>query len=34
MLAAEVRRLAHKARVGPGVSVLDLCCGVGRPAAG
>jgi ubiquinone/menaquinone biosynthesis C-methylase UbiE len=28
MRAAEVRRLAHQARVGPGVSVLDLCCGV------
>ena len=32
MLAAEVRRLAHKARVGLGVSVLDLCCGVAAPA--
>jgi len=31
MLAAEVRRVAHKARVGPGVSVLDLCCGVAGP---
>ena len=31
MLAAEVRRLAYKARVGPGVSVLDLCCGVAGP---
>jgi ubiquinone/menaquinone biosynthesis C-methylase UbiE len=31
MLAAEVRRLAHEARVGPGVSVLDLCCGVAGP---
>jgi len=29
--AAEVRKLAHQARVGPGVSVLDLCCGVGGP---
>ena len=29
--AAEVRRLAHEARVGPGVSVLDLCCGVAGP---
>src|SRR5580692_546269 len=29
--AAEVRRLAHQARVGPGVSVLDLCCGVAGP---
>jgi ubiquinone/menaquinone biosynthesis C-methylase UbiE len=28
MRAAEVRRLAHQARVGPDVSVLDLCCGV------
>ena len=32
MRAAEVRRLAHQARVGPGVSVLDLCCGVAGPA--
>ena len=31
MLAAEVRRLALQARVGPGVSVLDLCCGVAGP---
>jgi SAM-dependent methyltransferase len=31
MGAAEVRRLAHQARVGPGVSVLDLCCGVAGP---
>jgi len=31
LLAAEVRRVAHKARVGPGVSVLDLCCGVAGP---
>jgi ubiquinone/menaquinone biosynthesis C-methylase UbiE len=31
MRAAEVRGLAHQARVGPGVSVLDLCCGVGGP---
>jgi SAM-dependent methyltransferase len=31
MRAAEVRRLAHHARVGPGVSVLDLCCGVAGP---
>jgi SAM-dependent methyltransferase len=31
MRAADVRRLAHQARVGPGVSVLDLCCGVGGP---
>jgi ubiquinone/menaquinone biosynthesis C-methylase UbiE len=31
MRAAEVRRLAHQARVGPAVSVLDLCCGVAGP---
>ena len=31
MRAAEVRRLAHRARVGLGVSVLDLCCGVAGP---
>jgi SAM-dependent methyltransferase len=31
MRAAEIRRLAHSARVGPGVSVLDLCCGVSGP---
>jgi SAM-dependent methyltransferase len=31
MRAAEVRRLAHQARVGPGVSVLDLCCGIAGP---
>src|SRR3984957_6545614 len=31
MLAAEVRRLAHMARVGLGVSVLDLWCGVVGP---
>ena len=29
--AGEIRRLAHQARVGPGVSVLDLCCGVAGP---
>jgi SAM-dependent methyltransferase len=29
--ASEVRALAHRARVGPGVSVLDLCCGVAGP---
>ena len=32
MRAAEVRRLAHQAQVGPGVSVLDLCCGVAAQA--
>ena len=31
MRAAEVRTLAHRARVGPGVSVLDLCCGEAGP---
>ncbi len=31
MRAAEVRRLARQAWVGPGVPVLDLCCGVAGP---
>jgi SAM-dependent methyltransferase len=31
MRAAEVRMLAQQARVGPGVSVLDLCCGAAGP---
>src|SRR5690349_18047111 len=31
MRAGEIRMLAHQARVGPGVSVLDLCCGVAGP---
>jgi SAM-dependent methyltransferase len=31
MRAAEIRRLARQARVGPGVLVLDLCCGVAGP---
>jgi SAM-dependent methyltransferase len=31
MRASEIRRLAHEARVGPGVPVLDLCCGVAGP---
>ena len=31
MRAAEIRRLAHQARVSPGISVLDLCCGVAGP---
>jgi SAM-dependent methyltransferase len=31
MQAAEIRQLARRARVGPSVSVLDLCCGVGGP---
>jgi ubiquinone/menaquinone biosynthesis C-methylase UbiE len=29
--AGEVRALAHQARIGPGVSVLDLCCGAAGP---
>jgi SAM-dependent methyltransferase len=31
MSAAEIRALAVQAGVGPGVSVLDLCCGVAGP---
>ncbi len=31
MRAGEVRTLARQARVGPGVSVLDLCCGLAGP---
>jgi SAM-dependent methyltransferase len=31
MRAGEVRTLAHQARVAPGVSVLDLCCGMAGP---
>src|SRR3954454_6493705 len=31
MRAGEIRQLARRARVGPGVSVLDLCCGVAGP---
>lgn len=31
MRAGEIRRLAERAGIGPGVSVLDLCCGVGGP---
>jgi SAM-dependent methyltransferase len=31
MRAAEIRRLARQSRVGPGVQVLDLCCGVAGP---
>jgi SAM-dependent methyltransferase len=31
MGAGEIRTLAHQARVGPGVSVLDLCCGAAGP---
>jgi ubiquinone/menaquinone biosynthesis C-methylase UbiE len=31
MGASEIRTLAHQARVRPGVSVLDLCCGIAGP---
>jgi ubiquinone/menaquinone biosynthesis C-methylase UbiE len=31
MRAGEIRTLAHHARVGPGVSMLDLCCGAAGP---
>lgn len=31
MLASEIRALAERAGVAPGVAVLDLCCGVGGP---
>jgi SAM-dependent methyltransferase len=31
MPAGEIRRLADRAGIGPGVSVLDLCCGVAGP---
>jgi len=31
MGAGEIRALASHAGVGPGVSVLDLCCGIGGP---
>lgn len=31
MGAGEIRHLAHRARIGPDTSVLDLCCGVGGP---
>ena len=31
MRATEVRELAERAGIGPGVSVLDLCCGVAGP---
>ena len=29
--ASEIRKLAERAGVGPGVSVLDLCCGIAGP---
>ena len=31
MRASEIRQLAHRARIGPDTSVLDLCCGVAGP---
>lgn len=31
MRAGEIRDLARRAGIGPGVSVLDLCCGIGGP---
>ena len=31
MRAGEIETLARQAGIGPGVSVLDLCCGVGGP---
>ena len=31
MTASEIRALALQARIGPGVTVLDLCCGVAGP---
>jgi SAM-dependent methyltransferase len=31
MTAGEIRALAVQAGIGPGVAVLDLCCGVGGP---
>jgi SAM-dependent methyltransferase len=31
MRASEILRLARRAGIGPGVSVLDLCCGVAGP---
>jgi SAM-dependent methyltransferase len=31
MGAGEIRALAHQAGITPGVSVLDLCCGIGGP---
>jgi SAM-dependent methyltransferase len=31
MLASEIRALAEEAGVAPGVSVLDLCCGIAGP---
>jgi SAM-dependent methyltransferase len=31
MTAGEIRALAARAGIGPGVTVLDLCCGIGGP---
>jgi len=31
MRASEIRALARRAGIAPGVSVLDLCCGIGGP---
>lgn len=31
MSAAEIRRIADRAGIGPGVAVLDVCCGVAGP---
>jgi ubiquinone/menaquinone biosynthesis C-methylase UbiE len=31
MRATEIRALAHQAGIGPGVALLDLCCGVAGP---
>src|SRR5215470_8598114 len=31
MSASEIRALALQAGIGPGVEVLDLCCGIGGP---
>jgi SAM-dependent methyltransferase len=31
MRASEIRRLARRAGIGPGVTVLDLCCGTAGP---
>jgi ubiquinone/menaquinone biosynthesis C-methylase UbiE len=31
MRAGEIRQLARRAQIGPGTSLLDLCCGVGGP---
>ena len=32
MTAGEIRALAVQAGVGPGITVLDLCCGIAGPA--